>query len=287
MNNENNLAFASHTILEIEDVDDLTKTRINQKEIKRCSREFNCDSKAIMLFKRERNPCVSDYELISCHFLSDEKLDLHLDKLGIGSRIETKGHSKWLFHRSIETVSGPNGKFQRPGITELYFLENFSQFFAKVVDYDTLAVFDIDGYTPKRRDNLLYKAPLQNEAMVYVSDILDKTKPYYQNLEMPTVELMDNSGIKSQSMTLISHEQSSEIFRGIFETKKPHLIVAIHGANESRTKYLIHLDTLTLEIIGVYQPQVKNTDQRNFFAVFDAEDKEFREQNDIIALTNK
>ncbi|RMN15475.1 hypothetical protein [Pseudomonas savastanoi] len=287
MNNENNLALASHTVLEIEDVDDLTKSRINQKEIKRCSREFNCDSKAIMLFKRERNPCVSDYELISCHFLSDEKLDLHLDKLGIGSRIETKGHSKWLFHRSVETVSGPNGKFQRPGITELYFLENFSQFFAKVVDYDTLAVFDIEGYSPKRRDNLLYKAPLQEKAMVYISDILEKTKPYYQNLELPTVELMDNSGILSQSMTLLSHEESSEIYRGVFETQKPHIIVAIHTPSETKVRYLIHIDTLSLEIIGVYQPHLRNTDLRNFFAVFDTEDKEFREQNDIIAITNK
>ncbi|RMO65430.1 hypothetical protein ALQ37_200067 [Pseudomonas syringae pv. aptata] len=285
MNNENKLA--SPTILEIEDVDELNPSRINQKEIKRCSREFNCDSKDIMLFRRERNSFVSERELISCHFLSDEKLDLHLDKLGIGSRIETKGHSKWLFHRSIETVIGPNGKFQRPGITELYFLENFCQFFAKVVDYDTLAVFDIEGYSPTRRDNLLYKAPLQNEAIVYVSDILERTKPYYQDIETPTVELMDNSGIQSQSMTLGSCEKISDIFRGVFETKKPHLIVAIYAPSETKVRYLIHIDTLSLEIIGVYQPNLRNTDLRNFFAVFDAEDKEFREQNDIISITNK
>ncbi|WP_147480968.1 hypothetical protein [Pseudomonas caricapapayae] len=272
MNNDNKSKNA-HTVIEIEDVRYITPSRINQKEIKRCSREFNCDSKSFMLFKRERNPKISDYEIISCHFLSDEKIDLHLDKIGIGSRVNTIGHSKWIFNRSSE-------------INELYLTENFSQFFSHVVDYDTQAIFDIEGYTEERRDNLLYKAPLKTEHRVYCSDVLEETKQYYNRLKNPRVELIGDTGYLDDMKILISNEQNANIYRGIHSTKKPHLILAIHEADEERVKYLIHLDTLTCKIIGVYNHTL-NKDRRNFFAVFDAEDKAFRNNNDIIAVSNK
>lgn len=276
MNNENQSRKPKHTTLEIES---LSKP-INRKKIIRYSREFNCDPKHIMLFKREYHPLISSHELISCHFIEDESLDRHLDRLDIGFRNTTEGHSKWVFPRNSQTI-----KNQKIGLPELYFTENFAHFFKYVVDVDTEAVFTIDEFTTQRREDLMYNPPLKTNQLVYVSDILKTTKQHHQGVEKPILQLINGSGYLDDYVELINSENDTHLFRGIYETNKPHLLLILATKSDKGTiQYLkfILLDTKTLRVIDVYSNSYQ-PDRRNFLLVCGAEDEDFRKQNDIIA----
>lgn len=276
MNNGNPLNRTKHTTIEIEN---LSKP-INRKNIIRYSREFICDPKHVMLFKREFHPLISQHELISCHFIEDELLDRHLDRLEIGFRNTTEGHSKWVFPR--EALSRNK---QKIGLPELYFTENFAHFFKYVVDVDSEAVFKIEEFNKQRREDLMYKPPLEKNHLVYISDILESTKEFCQNVEKPILQLINGSGFLDDYVELINSENPTNLFRGIYETKKPHLLLILTtqetGEQKQYLKFII-IDTKSLRIIDVYSNSYQ-PDRRNFLLVCSAEDEDFRKQNDIIA----
>lgn len=275
MNNEYKSIKPKHTIIEIES---LAKP-VNRKLIIHYSKEFNCNAKHVMLFKRELHPQISDHELISCHFIEDESLDRHLERLDVGFRNTTAGHSKWVFPRSL-----PSRNKKEAALPELYFTENFAHFFKYVVDLDTEAVFTIEEFTAQRREDLMYKLPLKTDKIVYISDILESTRHYFIDIEKPVLRLINDSGLLDDYVELINSEDATHLYRGTYATKKPHLVLLLcELGSESTIQYLkfIVIDTLSMRIINAYSNSYQ-PDRRNFFLVSRAEDEDFRNINDII-----
>ncbi|KTB91594.1 hypothetical protein AO073_01595 [Pseudomonas syringae ICMP 11293] len=276
MNNSNQPIKINHTTIEIES---LAKP-INRKKIIRYSREFICDPKHILLFKREFHPAISQHELISCHFIEDENLDRHLDRLNIGFREAIEGHSKWIFPRNIRSRNN-----QQIGLPEQYFTENFCHFFKYVIDVDTEAVFKIEEFSTQRREDLMYKPPLYTEQLVYVSDVIELVKPYSNALEKQIVQLINDSGYIDDYVNLVNSVDETEIYSGIYTTKKPHLALIISEPQQDKTvahQKFILVDTQSLKIVGVYSNSYQ-PDRRNFFLITEAENEDFRKLNDIIA----
>ncbi|MEN4750730.1 hypothetical protein ABEH28_13285 [Pseudomonas sp. Ps21-P2] len=273
MNNDKSSKKRNHSTVEIENL----KITITKKDIRRYASELGCDPKHVMLFKREHYPLISDHEIISSHFLEDPLLDRHLDRLDLGCRDMVVGHSKWLFPRNKSSNIA-----KEKGLAEMYFCENFNHFFKYVVDVDTEAVFETAEFTTQRREDLLYKPPLQSEAMVYVSDILEVTKYLCIGMKNPVVKLIKGAGFLDDFLILQNPTNNSDVYKGIYTTTKPHLMVVVKEEGSKSASSIVLFETETMRVLGVYSNSYQ-PDRRNFFLVIPAEDEDFRNRNDTIA----
>lgn len=221
---------------------------------------FNCNPKTLLLFKRFRNPQIAENETIACHFLRDEILDAHLDRLEIGYRVETNGHSQWHFQRNW------NGCI--PGDTELFLREGFSQFFSKIVDLDTGNQWNSEIFDSASRYDSAYKPTLNEPVALYTTDILEKIRPYTSQVENPRIEICNEEA--KEFLPLIA---------GMRMTKRPHFLIAISETNEKRLSYFLILNSVTQKPVGVFTSD--NCPERKYFLyVLNAEDNDY--QNKMI-----
>ena len=236
--------------------------RITQSLIKSYAKTLKCDPKEILLFERYSDTAISEYEFISCHYLTNENIDPHLDRLEIGYRVNTKGHSQWRFKRNIE-------KDKNLSEGEMYFSESFCQLFARAVDvtngHEHLSRKNTDFNSDKRYDTL-YKKPLQTPVIIYTSDVCIKLKRLTDQLINPVIEIADEAGFPFNTLKA-----------GIITTRKPHVFVKIREDKSDEVIYLAILDSLTLAISGIVQSK-HSPEWNNFFMVINAENEDYQNQ---------
>ncbi|OLY72247.1 hypothetical protein AU074_13815 [Pseudomonas sp. ATCC PTA-122608] len=221
---------------------------------------YKCNPKTLLLFKRFRNPLIAENETIVCHFLCDEILDAHLDRLDIGYRVKTNGHSQWHFQRNW------NGCI--PCDTELFLREGFSQFFSKIVDLDTGNQWYSENFDSASRYDSAYKPTLTEPAALYTSDILEKIKIYTSQVINPKIEICNEEG--TEFLPLIA---------GMRMTRRPHFLIAIAESEDERLSYFLIMDSVTQKPVGVFTSD--NCPERKYFLyVLNAEDMDY--QNKMI-----
>ena len=238
--------------------------RITQSFIKNYAKTLKCDPKEILLFERYSDAAISEYEFISCHYLPNENIDTHLDRLEIGYRVSTKGHSQWRFKRNIE-------KDKNLSEGEKYFSETFCQLFSRAVDvtdgHEHLSRKNTE-FNPDKRYDTLYKKPLQTPVIIYSTDVRIKLKRLTDQLINPVIEIAEEAGFPFSTLKA-----------GVITTKKPHILVKIREDKSDEVIYLAILDSITLDINGVVQSK-HSPEWINFFMVINAENEDY--QNEMV-----
>ena len=238
--------------------------RITQSFIKNYAKTLKCNPKDILIFERYSDAVISEYEFISCHYLPNENIDIHLDRLEIGYRVNTKGHSQWRFKRNIE-------KDKNLSDDEKYFSDSFCQLFARAVDvtdgHEHLSRKNTE-FNPAKRYDSLYKRPLQTPAIVYTSDLCIKLKHLTDKLINPVIEIAEEAGFPFNTLKA-----------GVITTKKPHVLVKIREDKSDDVIYLVILDSVTLAINGTVQSK-HSPEWINFFMVINAENEDY--QNEMV-----
>ena len=238
--------------------------RITQSFIKNYAKTLKCNPKDILIFERYSDAVISEYEFISCHYLPNENIDIHLDRLEIGYRVNTKGHSQWRFKRNIE-------KDKNLSDDEKYFSDSFCQLFARAVDvtdgHEHLSRKNTE-FNPAKRYDSLYKRPLQTPAIVYTSDLCIKLKHLTDKLINPVIEIAEEAGFPFNTLKA-----------GVITTKKPHVLVKIREDKSDEVIYLAILDSLTLAINGIVQSK-HSSEWNNFFMIINAENEDY--QNEMV-----
>lgn len=238
--------------------------RITQTFIKNYAKTLKCDPRNILIFERYSDTTISEYEFISCHYLLNENIDTHLDRLEIGYRVNTKGHSQWRFKRNIE-------KDKNLSEGEKYFSDSFCQLFERAVDvtngHEHLSRKNTE-FKPDNRYDTLYKKPLQAPAIIYTSDVCVKLKRLTDQLINPVIEIAEEAGFPFNILKA-----------GVITTKKPHILVKIREEKSDEVIYLAILDSQSLVISGIVQSK-HSPEWKNFFMVINAENEDY--QNEMV-----
>ena len=238
--------------------------RITQTFIKNYAKTLKCDPKEILIFERYSDTAISEYEFISCHYLANDNIDTHLDRLEIGYRVSTKGHSQWRFKRNIE-------KDKNLSDDEKYFSDSFCQLFARAVDvtngHEHLSRKNTEFNSDIRYDSL-YKKPLQTAVIVYTSDLCMKLKHLTDQLINPVIEIAEEAGFPFNRLKA-----------GVITTKKPHILVKIREDKIDEVIYLAILDSQTLAISGIVQSK-HSPEWINLLMVINAENEDY--QNEMV-----
>lgn len=236
--------------------------RITQTFIKNYAKTLKCDPRYILIFERYSDAAISEYEFISCHYLPNENIDTHLDRLEIGYRVNTKGHSQWRFKRNIE-------KDKNISEGEKYFSDSFCQLFSRAVDvtngHEHLSRKNTE-FNPEKRYDTLYKKPLQTSAIIYTSDVCMKLKSLTDQLINPVIEIAEEAGFPFNTLKA-----------GVITTNKPHILVKIREDKSDEVIYLVILDSITLDINGILQSK-HSPEWINFFMVINAENEDYQNQ---------
>lgn len=204
---------------------------------------YKCNPKHLLLLKRYRNEKIDKHEYIACHFLSNELIDTHLDRLSLGHRVETNGHSQWHFRRSL--IAG------KPDEAELYFQDNFSQLFSNIIDLDTGKKWKYEEPFSDKRFDLLYKKPLIESASIYTTDLMEALEPYTCLIPDYQIEHENN-------------EIAGYLQRGMFQTTKPHITFMLRQKG-GQAMFFIILDSSSCKVIGVITKEDKAVNRAYFY----------------------
>jgi len=219
---------------------------------------YKCNAKHILLIKRYRNEKIDKHEYIACHFLPNEAIDTHLDRLALGHRVETNGHSQWHFRLALAGT--------QPDEAELYFIENFSQLFSNIVDLDTGKNWKYEKPFNDSRFNLLYKKPLSEPASLYTTSLTEAMKPYTAQIPNCEIELIHESGKSSEPLQ-----------RGMFQTLKPHTMLMLREKGADKISSFIIVDSAMCKVIGAFTND-GNPDRRAFLYALRLEQEDFVNQ---------
>lgn len=218
-------------------------------------RNYKCNPKHLLLIKRYINQNIDPYEYIACHFLANEQIDKHLDRLGLGHRVETVGHSQWHFRRALIGT--------QPDEAELYFLENFSQLFSNIVDLDTGKNWKYEKPFSDSRFDLLYKKPLTEPACLYTTSLKEAMEPYTSKIPNCEIELIHESGASSEPLQ-----------RGMFQTLKPHTTFMLGEKDADKISCFLIVDSETCKVVGAFTND-SNPDRRAFLYALRLEQEDF------------
>ncbi|KPW47343.1 Unknown protein sequence [Pseudomonas syringae pv. broussonetiae] len=221
-------------------------------------RNYKCNPKHLLLIKRYRNDKIDKHEYIACHFLPNEAIDTHLDRLALGHRVETIGHSQWHFRRALKGI--------QPDEAELYFLENFSQLFSNIVDLDTGKNWKYEKSFTDSRFDLLYKKPLAEPASLYTTSLIEAMEPYTSQIPNCEIELIHESGKSSEPLK-----------RGMFQTLKPHTMLMLREKGADKISCFIIIDSASCEVVGAFTND-SNPDRRAFLYALRLEQEDFVNQ---------
>lgn len=216
---------------------------------------YKCNPKHLLLIKRYKNEKIDKHEYIACHFLPNVATDTHLDRLALGHRVETIGHSQWHFRRAIAGT--------QPDEAELYFLENFSQLFSNIVDLDTGKNWKYEKPFNDSRFDQLYKKPLTEPASLYTTDLIEAMEPYTSKIPHYEIELIHDSGVSSEPLRL-----------GMFQTLKPHTTLMLREKGGDRISCFVIVDSALCKVVGVFTND-SNPDRRAFFYALRLEQEDF------------
>lgn len=219
--------------------------------------DFKRDPSELLLFKRYRNLKIDSTESIACHFRSNEIIDTHLDRLGLGHRVLTSGHSQWHFQRGSKASISDQ---------EIYLRENFSQLFSKIVDLDTGQTWRYEKKLTVDRFNLLYKQPLPEPASLYTTDLIEALKPYTSKIPNCEIELIHESGVSSEPLKL-----------GMFQTLKPHTTLTLRQKGAEKISCFLIVDSALCKVVGVFTND-SNPDRRAFLYALRLEQEDFVNQ---------
>ena len=216
---------------------------------------YKCNPKHLLLIKRYKNEKIDKHEYIACHFLPNDAIDTHLDRLALGHRVETIGHSQWHFRRGIAGT--------QPDEAELYFLENFSQLFSNIVDLDTGKNWRYEKPFNDSRFDLLYKKPLTEPASLYTTDLIEALEPYTSQIPHCEIKLIHESGVSSEPLQL-----------GMFQTLKPHTTLMLHEKGDNQISCFAIVDSVLCKVVGAFTND-SNPDRRAFLYALRLEHEDF------------
>jgi hypothetical protein len=216
---------------------------------------YKCNPKNLLLIKRYKNEKIDKYEYIACHFLANEAIDTHLDRLALGHRVETNGHSQWHFRRAVMGT--------QPDEAELYFLENFSQLFSNIVDLDTGKNWRYEKPFNDSRFDLLYKKPLTEPASLYTTSLIEAVEPYTTRIPNCEIELIHESGASSELLQ-----------RGMYQTLKPHTTLMLREQGAKKISCFLIVDSASCKVVGSFTND-RNPDRRAFLYALRLEQEDF------------